>query len=359
MLDLFARIRAVLFASLCLCVFTMDSRAEPAQPAANSPVASIGGNAIPYTELQSRVQEKLAQQQSQYDNKYRRLTLAAARTRADTLESELEALVDERVLALEAAARKTTPSALLDAVKAPQITDAAELTFYDSQRDQINQPFETVKAQIKEFLQGQATEEAKQRYRESLRTKYKAVVTWEPLREQVDAIGPQRGPSTAPVTIVEFSDFQCPYCGRLAPVLKQLLDAYPTQVRLVFRNLPLRSIHPRAGKAAEAGACANVQGKFWEMHDAIYAQQSRLGDKALKENAVRIGLDAKQFDECLDSGAGQPAVTADEEAADKLALAGTPSSFVNGRFVDGAMALYKWKLLIDDELGRAARQTSP
>src|SRR5208283_1293688 len=100
---------------------------------------------------------------------------------------------------------------------------------------------------------------------------------------------PQRGPRDAPVTIVEFSDFQCPYCGSAAPVLKQLLATYPTQVRLVFRNLPLRTMHPQAIYAAQAGVCADAQGKFWEIHDVLFTRQSRLGIKGLKEVADQLG----------------------------------------------------------------------
>lgn len=355
---------------LCLwmCLFPMtQGQASVSQSLLpDTPVARVGSSTIPFVELQSPAQAKLAQQQRDFDSQSERLALSAARARDAELQSAVGNLVDEHVLALEAAALKTTPSALLAALKIPQITEAAERAFYDSRRAQANQPFESMRPQVKAYLEGEAVEDARQQYLQSLRKKYDAAVTWEPLREHVDSHGPQRGPDNAPVTIVEFSDFQCPYCARVAPVLKQLLDAYPTQVRLVFRNFPLTRLHADAAKAAEAGVCAREQGKFWEMHDALYAQsllgETALGEKVLKENAARIGLDAKKFDECLDSGRGTSIVKADEEDGIKLALTGTPSSFVNGRFINGALPIREWRRLVDDEMGRAQlknRETVP
>lgn len=204
----------------------------------------------------------------------------------------------------------------------------------------------------KRYLQDRATEEAKRRYFDSLRAKYGASVTMAPLREPVEASGPQRGPPDAPVTIVEFSDFQCPYCGRFTPVLRQVLAAYPTKVRLVYRYFPLSTIHPEAQKAAEAAACASNQGKFWEMHDTLFAEQGDLGVIALKEKGKRLGLDAALFDQCLDGGMASPVVAADVDAGAKLGIGATPTSFVNGRFVDGAVTFEQMTALIDDELVR-------
>jgi protein-disulfide isomerase len=328
---------------------------RPPQPEPGTQVAQVGGTAIPYSTLQSVTQDKLAQLQHQYDMQFQQLALGTARAKEDYLETELQNLVNKRALKLEASARKTTDTALLSAVKAAAISDADVLAFYDSQKSQIGQPFDAASPQIRQFLQRQAEEEAQLQYFQTLRTKYKVETSWEPMREQVEANGPQRGSADAVVTIVEFSDFQCPFCGRLAPVLKQVLKAYPSQVRVIFRNLPLRAIHPDAEKAAEAGVCAKLQGKFWEMHDVMYSEQNSLSVDALKEKARRLNLDSKQFEECLNSGQGLAAVKADEDAAFKLGLAATPSSFINGRFVNGAEPFHQWKALIDDEMRRTAR----
>jgi protein-disulfide isomerase len=226
--------------------------------------------------------------------------------------------------------------------------------FYDSQRIQIGQPFEVVEAQLRQYLQNQAIERTKREYLDSLRGKYHATVQLEPQREQIAAVGPERGPADARVTIVEFSDFQCPFCGRLAPILKQVLQAYPTQVRLVYRNMPLSSLHPDAAKAAEASVCAASQGKFWEMHDLLFAEQNSLSVDALKEKARRVGLDTQQFNDCLDSGKAREAVNSDAQAGAELGLAATPSSFVNGRFISGAATFEHWAAVINDELSRVA-----
>jgi protein-disulfide isomerase len=323
--------------------------------AADAPVAIVDGKLIPYSALEEDTQAKMAQLQRDYELQYQQLTLGTARSRAELLESRLEQMVDKRVLALEAQARKTTESALLSAIKPRPVTDAEIHAFYDSQQTQLSQPFEAASPQIKLFLERQADGEAQQQYLQGLRKKYRVSVSLPPLREQIEAEGPARGPDNAVVTLVEFADFQCPYCGRLAPELKELLKEYPTQLRLIFRNNPLVRIHPNAEKAAEAAACANVQGKFWEMHDLLYSEQNSLSVDALKEKARRLGLDSKQFDDCLDSGRGAEFVKKDQEASDKLGLTTTPSSFVNGRFVGGAMAPFKWETLIDEEIRRAGR----
>jgi protein-disulfide isomerase len=323
-------------------------------PTDSTPVAEVNGKPILYSEVTGAAREKLDELQHDYVTEYARVTLGAARARASRLEVTLQELLDKRVLELEAAHRKSTPEALQAAVKAAPVSEADERAFYEAERAQLGQPFDKVQSKIKEYLEQQATEAAQLQYLQSLHQKYRAQIDWVPLREDVEARGPQRGPSDAAVTIVEFSDFQCPFCRRLAPVLKQLSSAYPTQVRLIYRYFPLRSIHPDAGKAAEAASCADAQGKFWELHDLMYAEQSSLSVDALKEKARRLSLDSNAFESCLDSGAGLAAVKADEEAAAQLGLSSTPSTFVNGRFVAGALPLYRWRDLVEDELNRTA-----
>jgi len=344
-------------APLCLLVSVaaaVDPPPLPPPPPVDSSLARIDGKSISYADLEPRVGDKMAAQKRDYEGAYRHLILGTARAQDRLMEEELQKLVDDRVLALEAAARHSTPEALLKGVQPSTITDADMHAFYESQRSQINQPFEAVEAPMREYLQGIASGEALGNYLHSLREKYHAEITWQPLREQVDATGPARGPEHAPITIVEFSDFECPYCARLAPILKQLLAAYPQDIRLVFRNLPLQAIHPKAIRAAEAAACAREQGKFWEMHDAIYAGQDMLNNKELREKAASIELNAQQFKSCTDTRQELTAIQADADAAAQLGLTATPTAFVNGRYVDGVMLLYQWKALVDDELKRIA-----
>jgi len=338
---------------MALSSYLIATCALAADPANNVVIAKVGRDTISYAQLQKSIQETLDKQQTEHETQLQQLNLSFMRTRQEYIEGELGKMVDDRVLELEAAARKTTPAALTAATRTPPVTDAQERSFYESQKAQLSQSFAQIEQKIKQFLQNQADEQSRRKYLDSLRAKYHASVTLDPLRERVEATGPQRGPTSAPVTIVEFSDFQCPYCGRFTPVLKQLLAAYPTQVRLVYEYFPLSSIHPNAQKAAEAAVCANNQGKFWEMHDTLFAEQSSLEIQALKEKAERLGLDAKQFDECLDSGAASAAVAADVTAGQRLGIGSTPVSFVNGRFVAGAVTLEQMTALVDDELHRS------
>jgi protein-disulfide isomerase len=164
--------------------------------------------------------------------------------------------------------------------------------------------------------------------------------------------GAQRGPSTAKVTIVEFSDFQCPFCGRVIPTLEQLLRDYPNDVRILFRHNPL-PFHDHAALAAEASVAAEMQGKFWEMHDKLFAAQSDLERPALELQAVQLGLDLTAFRGALDRHAGKARVDDDLALGRRLGVRGTPTFFVNGRPVLGAQPLAVFKQIIDDELTRA------
>ena len=168
-------------------------------------------------------------------------------------------------------------------------------------------------------------------------------------RVEVEAKGPSRGPANAPVTIVEFSDFQCPYCGREVPVIDRILKEYDGKVRLVFRHYPL-DFHTFAGKAAEAGACAQDQGKFWELHDKMFGNQNKLAVEDLKGYAKSVGIDAGKFDKCLDSGEKAAMVSADEKDGESAGVSGTPAFFINGIFINGAVPYEQFKEAVDREL---------
>ena len=153
------------------------------------------------------------------------------------------------------------------------------------------------------------------------------------------------------VTLVEFSDFQCPYCGREYPVVERVMKEYEGKVRLVFRHYPLE-MHPFAQKAAEAAACAQDQGKFWELHDKMFTNQSKLAVDDLKGYAKAVGMDASKFDKCLDSGEKKALVDDDMKAGSAAGVSGTPAFFINGVFVNGAQPYDQMKQTIDRELSR-------
>jgi protein-disulfide isomerase len=167
---------------------------------------------------------------------------------------------------------------------------------------------------------------------------------------------PAIGPVSAPVTIIEFSDYQCPFCARADDTVKRLLENYKGKVRLVFRDFPSPQIHAYAMKAAEAAACAHEQGKFWEYHDALYADQSKLTMVDLLATAGRLGLNDSTFQSCVESGKFSGEVSKDMEDGIKAGVNGTPSFFINGVLIAGAQRYEKFAEVIDAELARGKNQ---
>lgn len=162
---------------------------------------------------------------------------------------------------------------------------------------------------------------------------------------------PSRGPAQAPVTMVMFCDFECVHCAQAQPVVNQILSAYPSQVRLVYRHFPVERIHANAGRAAEAALCANDQGRFWDMHRSMLANQTELDRSGLLRQAGDLGLDSAQFQRCLDSGTHRVDWRRDQTDGMALGVTGTPTFFVNGTFIEGA-ALSDLDLAIRAALGR-------
>lgn len=156
---------------------------------------------------------------------------------------------------------------------------------------------------------------------------------------------PSLGPDSAPVTIVTFSDFECPFCARAVPTLKQLLQSYPGKIRLVFKHLPL-PMHKNAGSAARAAIAAQAQGKFWEMHDRIFENQRSLDAASLEKLARELKLDLKRFNRDSQASSAQSRMIEDMSTASRLGVRSTPSFFMNGAMVKGALPLDQWNRLI-------------
>ena len=174
-------------------------------------------------------------------------------------------------------------------------------------------------------------------------------------RAPIDLIGtPTRGAQAGKVTIVEFSDFHCPYCRRVQPTLTQVLAKYPSEVRLVYKHFPLDSLHPQARRAAEASWCAQRQDRFWQFHDLIYAAgpEQSSSPATLTELAGRAGLDSNAFQQCVASEKPAEVVQAHIDEGVKYGVSGTPGFFVNGRFLNGAVPLEEFVRVVDEELGR-------
>lgn len=162
-----------------------------------------------------------------------------------------------------------------------------------------------------------------------------------------------RGSNNAKVTLIEYSDFQCPYCERHEPTIEQVLKDHPNDVRLVYRHFPLSSLHPQAQKAAEASECAFNQGgndAFWKAHDYLFAHQDTLGDALYKQMATDLKLDVNKFNTCLSSGATAAAVAADYASGNDAGVSGTPATFVNGQMVEGAVPADQFNSIITSAL---------
>ena len=164
---------------------------------------------------------------------------------------------------------------------------------------------------------------------------------------------PMTGPADAPITLVEFSDFQCPYCSLATPQLQAVLKAYPTQVRLIFKQFPL-DMHSQAALAAAAAVAAQKQGKFWQMHDALFASRNDLRRPTILALASAIGLDVKRFEADIDSPEVRKAVAHDMEDGSNVGVMSTPTLFIDGQHYNGEIKLDKLKPILDAELKHPA-----
>lgn len=270
------------------------------------------------------------------------------------LERNLTSVVDNRIIELEAKKQGIAMQMLIlneveKKVKEP--TDVEVTTFYEGNKARINVTGDEATRQIRQYLRQQNRDIVYQAFIARLRNDFKVVSYLEPLRTPVAAQGfPTKGPDTAPVTIVEFSDFECPYCAAIFPTLQLVEANYGDKVKVVFRQFPLTSIHPRAQKAAEAALCANEQKKFWELHDLMFKDNRNLEVLDLKKKAASLKLDQKAFDACLDSSKQAEAVQKDIREGIRVGVTGTPALFINGRFLNGAQPFNEIAKIIDAEL---------
>lgn len=279
--------------------------------------------------------------------------------RYEAMKAQLDTLVAERLMALEAAARGISVKEFERVevfARMEPVTPEQVRAFYDNNRERLSRSFEELEGRIMAHLQQQAESRRRAALARELRARYPVRIALAPPRADVGADDdPFMGPPDAPVTLIEFSDFQCPYCRRVQSVLKRLMTAYHGQLKLVFRDFPLRQIHPEAQKAAEAAQCANDQGQFWQYHDRLFAT-TELGVEDLKQYAVELGLDAEHFNTCLDSDKYRQEVQGDIDDALAAGVNATPSFFVNGLPISGAVPFERFVEMVELALGRVGEQ---
>lgn len=275
------------------------------------------------------------------------------------LERGLAELVEQRLLSLEAGKRGVAVGQLLaDEVQGKITVDTAAVdAFFAANQARIGQPKEQVAPQIRRYLEQQEAQRLRTQLLAGLRDAHDVSLLLEPYRASLPAAkaAPMRGSDKAPVTLTVFSDFQCPGCRSIEPVLDAVRDANGDKLNLVFRQYPLTSIHPQAFQAAEAALCAGDQGQFWQMHASLFADQRRLNRADLDQRAETLGLDSSAFAACLDAGDKKQVVEDDMRLGRELGISGTPTLFVNGRPVTlGQSPQDAIQALIEDELRRSA-----
>jgi protein-disulfide isomerase len=274
----------------------------------------------------------------------------------------LDRLVEKRLLEARAKKEGITVEALLEREVGRKVGEPAEAivqAVYDQTKSTGRPlpPFSEVRAEIAAFVKGQSAQEIRQQFIAQLRAGSKIENLLPPLllpKVAFKADGPSRGEPQAPVTIVEFSDYECSFCGRAEEVVRRVLAEYKGRVRLVHQAFPLGG-HPRAPKAAEAALCAGEQGRYWEMHDLLFAGQGALGIDDLKGRARSLPLDAPRFDACLDSGRMAPVVETSRRLGEGIGVNATPAFFVNGRPLSGMQPFERFKELVDHELANPGR----
>jgi protein-disulfide isomerase len=303
-------------------------------------IATVAGAPITAAELEKSGAVRLFSLRTQEYQMKRQLLEEAINLRLLEQEAKKRGVVVAELLRNDVEAKVETPS------------ESEQREYYAKNKARFGQASEAdALKQIELGLRQQRLREKQAEYVKGLRERAGVRVLLSPPRLAVSAgDDPSRGPADAPVTIVEFSDFQCPFCARATPVLKQVEERYAGKVRRVFRDLPLTNIHKEAAGAAEAGTCANEQGKFWELHDALFAEQASLLPAEIKRAASKLGLDATAFAACLDSGRHRPEWQQDAAEAASYGLTGTPAFFVNGRLLSGAQPFEAFARVIDEEL---------
>jgi protein-disulfide isomerase len=322
------------------------SKGNGAKNTPDEPVALVAGKPIYQRDLDSAVASQILPLRNQeYQIKSK----------------GLEDLIRQRLVEAEANKQGITIDQLyIEEVdsKIPTPSEGEVAAYYLALKSQIKTPLQEIKAQLQTNLKALETRQARQDYADSLRTKADVAVLLQQPRVEVAFDRSQvRGELHAPVTIVEFADYQCPYCRQAETTLDAVLKKYPGQVNLAFRDFPLTSIHAYAEKASEASRCAGRQGKFWQFHDALFANQAKLDESGLNSVAQTLALDITSFQSCLASGEYKTQISRDQDDGRKAGISSTPSFFVNGIFLSGAQPESAFENVIEDQLRTAKTQS--
>lgn len=303
-------------------------------------VAEVNGAPILMSELDQKAASRLSRlRQEEYDIR----------------RQALDELVAEKLLEAEARKRGVSTEELLKrevTSKTESMPASAVLSIYEQNKPRFGTtPKEQALDRIRAVLEQRSQAERRTAFEKELRSGARVAVRLDPPRAKVAVPdgAPSTGPASVPVSIVEFTDYQCPYCHRAQNVIEQVLARYPGKVRLVHMDFPLDG-HPGALPAARAARCAGEQGRFWEFHKNLMTVNGSLDEADLKGRAQKLGLKAEDFGSCLGSGRHDGTIKAAFEQGEALGVTGTPAYFVNGRMLSGARPIEDFAQVIDSEL---------
>jgi protein-disulfide isomerase len=271
----------------------------------------------------------------------------------------LDELIAQRLLEAEAGRQHLSVDELLKREVDSKVKDLTEEqlhTVYDVIAPK--ESFEAMRSKIQESVRAQRVQKARVAYLDSLREKANVLVLLAPPSADF-AVGDaaRLGPASAPVQLVEFADFECPYCIKVHPELQRLKAEFGDRISLVYKDFPL-PMHAHAQKAAEAARCAGTQDKFWQYHDRLFSSK-QIDVPQLKQFAADLGLDVAKFNACLDSGQQAAAVQKDAAEAQKIGLSATPSFFLNGHFFTGALQYQDLRQMVLRELSADRAKNKP
>lgn len=268
----------------------------------------------------------------------------------------LKGVIEDKLIDNEAKKQNVSPEELLKTEVLSKVEDPTEAeieTYYNLFKKNLNnQPLEKVRPNLVAQIKATKLQAERDKFVKTLKQDAKIEILMERPRVEVSADDdPSQGDPNAPIQLVEFSEFQCPFCKRSRPTIKRILEEYKGKVHYVFRDFPL-SFHKQAPIAAEAANCAGDQGKYWEYNTTIFENQRNIQTSDLQDYAKKLGLDMKKFTQCLDSGKFKDEIQKDIQDGAKAGVSGTPAYFINGIFLSGAQPFENFKEIIDEELDR-------
>ena len=318
------------------------SAAAPSASTASAVAATVGGKPITIDEVDKQAAGNLLKvRQQEYQ------------TRMDALEG----IIQEKLVSDEAAARKVSEQDLLksevdDKTTPPTADEVSQ--YYDKMKARMGgKTLDDVKGDIERMLLAQKQNERRGQFLTELATKSDVKIMLDPPRVPIviPPGAPSIGPTDAPVVMVEWSDYQCPFCKRAAPTVEQVLNEYKGKIRFVYRDYPL-PFHKQAMPSSLAAHCAEDQGKFWEYHNNLFNAQGDLSEGDLTKRATDVGLDLNAFNACIAAKKGENLINTAYNDGSAVGVTGTPAFFINGRMLVGAQPIEQFRSIINDELSR-------